>query len=66
MEEGWNALTDKPTRMRPLERPRRMWDGNIRMLLKGIGISTGNWVDSAQDRTNWRVLVNAALNLRVP
>ena len=31
-----------------------------------IGINTGNWVDSAQDRNNWRTLVNAALNLRVP
>ena len=39
---------------------------NIRMDLKGIGISTRNWVDSAQDRDYWRALVNAALNLRVP
>ena len=34
--------------------------------LKEIGISSRNWVDSAQDRDYWRALVNAALNLRVP
>ena len=38
----------------------------FRMDLEEIGINAGNWVDSAQDRDNWRVLVNAALNLRVP
>ena len=47
-------------------RPRRRWEDNIRMKLEEIGINAGNWVDSAQDRNYWRVLVNAALNLRVP
>ena len=47
-------------------RPRRRWEDNIRMDLEEIGISAGNRVDSAQDRNYWRVLVNAALNLRVP
>ena len=51
---------------RPLGSPRRMLEDNIRMNLKEIGINTGNWVDSAQDRNYWRALVNAALNLRVP
>ena len=36
------------------------------MDLGEIGINAGNWVDSAQDRNNWKALVNAALNLRVP
>ena len=36
------------------------------MNLEEIGISAGNWVDSAQVRNYWRALVNAALNLRVP
>ena len=69
MEEGRSdlkILTDKPTGKRPLGRPRRRWDDNIRMDLEEIGISAGNFVDSAQDRNYWRVLVNAALNLRVP
>ena len=51
---------------RPLGRPRRRWEDNIRMDLEEIGINAGNWVDSAQDRDYWRALVNAALNLRVP
>ena len=69
MEEGRSAfkiITGKPTGKRPLERPRRRWEDNIRMELEDIGISAGNWVDSAQDRNYWRALVNAALNLRVP
>ena len=69
MEEGWSAfkiLTGKPTGKRLLGRPRSRWEDTIRMDLEGIGINTGNWVDSAQDRNCWRVLVNAALNLRVP
>ena len=69
MEEGRNAfkiLTGKPTGKRPLGRPRRRWEDNIRMDLEEIGNNTRNLVDSAQDRDYWRALVNAALNLRVP
>ena len=69
MKEGRNAfkiLTGKPTGKRPLGRPRRRWEDNIRMDLEEIGISAGNWVDSAQNMNYWRALVNAALNLRVP
>ena len=65
MEEGRSAfkiLTGKPTGKRPLGRPRRRWEDNIRMDLEEIG----NWVDSAQDRNYWRAIVNAALNFRVP
>ena len=69
MEEGRSALktlTGKPTGKRPLGRPRRRWEDNIRMDLEEIGINAGNWVDSARDRDNWRALVNEALSLRVP
>ena len=69
MEEGRSAfkiLTDKPTGMRPLGRPKRRLEDNIRMDLEEIGINAGNCVDSAQDRDYLRALVNAALNLRVP
>ena len=68
MEEGRSAfkiLTGKPTGKIPLGRPRRRWEGNIRMDLEEIGISAGNWVDSAQDKNYWRVLVNVTLNLLV-
>ena len=43
----------------------RRWENNARMDLKEMGINMRNWVDTAQDRDYWRVLVNAALNLRV-
>ena len=69
MEEGriaFKMLTGKPTGKRPLGRPRRRWEDNIRMDLEEIGINAGNWVDSAQDTNYWRALVNAALNLWVP
>ena len=69
MEEGRSAfkiLIGKPTGKRPLGRPSRRWEDNIRMDLEEIGISAGNWVDSAQDRNYWRALINAALNLRIP
>ena len=68
MEEGRSAfkmLTGKPTGKRPLGRPRRRWEDNIRMDLEEIGINVGNWVDSARVRNYWRALVKAALNLRV-
>ena len=69
MEEvrsAFKILTRKPTGKRPLGRPRRRWEENIRMDLEEIGINAGNWFDSAQDGNYWRALVNAALNLRVP
>ena len=68
MEEGrsvFKTLTGTLAGKRPLGRPRRRWEDNIRMDLKEIGINTRNWVHSAQDRNYWRVLVNAASNLRV-
>ena len=67
MKEGsaLKILTGKLTGKRPLGRPRRRWEDNIRMDLEEIGINAGNWVYLAQDRNYWRALVNAALNLRV-
>ena len=67
MEEGRSAfkiVTVKPTGKRPLGRPRRRWEDNIRMDLEEIGINA-SWVDSAQDRNYWRTLVNAALILQI-
>ena len=69
MEEGKSAfkiLIGIPTRSRPLGRPRRRWEDNIRMDLKEIGINTRNWVDSAQGRDFWKAFVNAKLSLRDP
>ena len=61
-DEGRSAfkiLTGKPAGKRPLGRPRRRWEDNIRADLEEIGINAGNWVDSAQDMNYWRALVNA-------
>ena len=69
MEEGRNAfkiLTGKLTGKRPLGRPRRRWEDNIRVDLKEVGIDRRNWVDSAQDSDYWRALMNAAMNLQFP
>jgi len=69
MEEGRSAfkiLKGKPTRKRPLGRPRRRWEDNIRIDFEERGINAGNWVESAQDWNYWRAFVNAALNLRGP
>jgi hypothetical protein len=63
---AFKILTGKSTGKRPLGRPRRIWEDNIRMDLKEIGINTKNWVDLAQDRGYWRALLNAELNFRVP
>ena len=56
----------KPTATRPLGRPRRTWDDNIRMNLKEIGVNTRNSGDSAQDGDYWKAPVNATLNIQIP
>ena len=61
----FKILTGKATGKRPLGRPWRIWEDNIRMDLEEISTNARNWVDSAQDRNYWRALVNVALNLRV-
>ena len=69
MEEGrstFKILVGTSVGKRPLGRPRRRWEDNIRMNLKEMSINTRNWIDSSQDRHYCRALANAALNLRVP
>jgi hypothetical protein len=56
----------KPEGKRPLGRPRRRWLDNIKMDLREIGRNGVDWMDMAQDRDQWRALVNTVLNLRVP
>jgi hypothetical protein len=50
----------------PLGRPRRMWEDNIKLDLRGIGIDGENWIRLAQDRAQWGAFVNTAMNLWVP
>jgi hypothetical protein len=56
----------KPEGMRPLGRPGRRWVDNIKMDLREIGWDDMEWIDLAQDRDQWRALVNTVMNLRVP
>jgi hypothetical protein len=51
---------------RPLGGPRRRWEDNIRMDLREIEWGGMDWIDLAQDRGQWRALVNMVMNLRVP
>jgi hypothetical protein len=55
-----------PEGKRPLGGPRRRWVDNIKMELREIGWDSMDWIDLAQDRDQWRALVNAVMNLRVP
>jgi hypothetical protein len=59
-------MMGKPDGKRPLGRPKRKWVGNIKMDLREIGWDGGDWIDRAQDRDQWRSLVRAVMNLRVP
>jgi hypothetical protein len=59
-------LVGKPEGKRPLGRPRRRWEDNIRMDLGEVGWGDVDWIGQAQDRNRWRALVNSVLNLRAP
>ena len=56
----------KPEGKRPLGRPRRRWEDNIKMDLQEVGCGVMDWIELAQDRGRWRELVRAVMNLRVP
>jgi hypothetical protein len=51
---------------RPPGRSRHMWEDNIKMSLREIGWGGMDWSDLAQDRDQWRALVNTVMNLRIP
>jgi hypothetical protein len=51
---------------RPLRRPRRRWEDNIKMDHQHMGCGGMDWIDLAQGRDRWRALVNAAISMRVP
>ena len=59
------VLVGKPEGKRPLVRPRRKWEDNIKMDLWEVG-KGGDWTELAQDRDRWRAVVNTVMNLRVP
>jgi hypothetical protein len=63
---AYRILVGKPGGKRPLGRPRRRCVNNIKMDLGEIGWYSMGWIDLAQDREQWRALVNTIMNLRVP
>ena len=59
-------LVEKPDEKRPLGRPRRRWEDNIKMDFQEVGGGRVDWVELAQDRGGWRALVGTVRNFRVP
>jgi hypothetical protein len=62
----YRVLLGKPEGQRPLGRPMRGWEDNIKMDLQEVECVGVNWIELAQDRDRWQALVNAVMNLRVP
>ena len=60
------VLVGKPEGKRPMGRPRRRWEDNIKMALQEVEGGCGDWMELAQDRDKWWALVNTVMNLRVP
>jgi hypothetical protein len=63
---AYRILVGEPKGRRPLGRSRRRWVDNINMDLGEIGWDSVDWIDLAQNRDQWRALVNAVMDLRVP
>jgi len=59
-------LVGKPEGRRPMGRPRRRWEDNIKMDLQEVGGTCGDWMELAQDRDRSQALVSTVMNLRVP
>jgi hypothetical protein len=65
-EESYRILVGKPEANRPTGKSRHRWVDNIKIYLRETGWDGMDWIDVAQDRDQWRALVNMVTNLRVP
>jgi hypothetical protein len=63
---AYRILVGKPEGKRPLGRPRRRWVDNSKMFLREIGWDGVDWIELAQNRDQWRALVNTVINILVP
>jgi hypothetical protein len=61
----YRVLVGKPEGKRPVERPGRRWEDNIKMDRQEVGCGGMDWIELAHDINRWRTLVNAVINLRV-
>ena len=60
------VLVGKPEGKRPLGRPRRIWEDNIKMDFQEVGCGGMAWIELAEDRDRWQALVNVVMNLQIP
>jgi hypothetical protein len=65
-KNSYKIFVRKPERNRPIGRPRRRWQDNIKMDLREIGWGGMDWIDLAQDMEQWKTLVNTVMNIQVP
>jgi hypothetical protein len=69
MGEGrgvYGVLVGRSESKRPLGRPRRRWEDNIKLDIREIRIDGANWIRLPRDRVQWRAFVKTVINLRVP
>ena len=62
----YTVLVGKPEEKRPLGRPRRRWEDNIKMDLQEVGGGRGDRMELAQDKDSWRALGGTVRDFRVP
>jgi len=62
----YGALLGKLEGRKPLGRPRRRWEDNIKIDIQEVGCVDMDWIELVQDRDRWRALVNAIMYFRVP
>jgi hypothetical protein len=65
-ERCYRVLVGRPEGKRPLGRPRRRWENNIKLDLREIGIGGTNWIRVAQDRVQCWTFENTVMNLQIP
>ena len=63
---AYMVLLGKPEGKKPLGRPRRRWEDNIKMDFHEVGGGCGDWMELALDRDRWWALVSTVMNLRFP
>jgi hypothetical protein len=66
MRNSYKTSVENPEEKRPRGRPGRRWEENIRIDLREVRWESVDWMHLAQDRDQWRALVNTVMNLRVP